>query len=54
MYKRQAHDEAKITDMDAQIVNQAVMEGVRDIVGKDGLASLDILELSTDVSGRRY
>ena len=49
-----AHDEAKITDMDAQIVNQAVMEGVRDIVGKDGLASLDILELSTDVSGRRY
>lgn len=51
---QRAHDAAKLTDLDAYILNEAIMKGIRNIVGDDNEIILDRIKLAGDVTGRRY
>jgi hypothetical protein len=49
---QRAHEAAKLTDFDADILNRAVMDGIRTLVRKDDI--IDRFKLQGDITGRRY
>lgn len=49
---QRAHDASKITDFDSDILNRAVMNGIRSLVKQDDI--VDRLKLAGDLTGRRY
>lgn len=49
---QRAHEAAKLTDLDVSVIQQAVMRGIRGVVGSDDV--VDRLTLAGDVAGRRY
>jgi hypothetical protein len=51
---QRAHEEAKLTDLDADLLNAAVLEAIRAIVGSGNATVIDRLEIGGDITGRRY
>lgn len=51
---QRAHDAAKLTDIDAMILDDVIMEGIRDMLGPEHNTTLDRIKLSGDLTGRRY
>lgn len=49
---QRAHEVAKLTDLDASVIQQAVMQGIRSVVGSEDV--VDRLTLAGDAAGRRY
>lgn len=50
---QRAHEAAKLTDLDVDILNDAVLTGIRRILGADDVI-VDRITLAGDVTGRRY
>ncbi len=51
---QRAHDAAKLTDIDAMLVDDAIMSGIRSMLGPQNEPKLDRIKLSGDLTGRRY
>ena len=51
---QRAHDAAKLTDLDAEIINRAIMEAIHELVGPEHRTIIDRINLSGDLTGRRY
>ena len=49
---QRAHEAAKLTDLDVMVLHDAVMRGIRSVVGAEHI--IDRLELAGDVAARRY
>jgi hypothetical protein len=51
---QQADLHSRVADLDVEIVEQNLVDAVRDLVGKDKAHIVDALRLTTDVAARRY
>ncbi|MBS0606788.1 MAG: hypothetical protein JSR57_07555 [Verrucomicrobia bacterium] len=52
MALQRAHEAAKLTDFDSEIINRAIMQSIRSLVGNNNI--VDRLELAGDLAARRY
>jgi len=51
---QRAHDAAKLTDLDVEILNAMTMNSIRNLVGTKHDTVIDRIQLSGDLTGRRY
>jgi len=51
---QRAHDAAKLTDLDAEMINRAIMDSIRELVGAEHQTVIDRINLTGDLTGRRY
>jgi hypothetical protein len=51
---QRAHDASKLTDIDAEIINRAIMESIHDLVGQEHRTVIDRINLAGNLTGRRY
>lgn len=51
---QQADAHSRVGDLDVEIIEDSLVEAVRDLVGRDRAHVVDALRLSTDVAARRY
>jgi hypothetical protein len=51
---QQADAHSRVGDLDVEIIEDNLVEAVRDLVGRDRAHVVDALRLSTDVAARRY
>jgi hypothetical protein len=51
---QQADAHSRVGDLDVEIIEDSLVEAVRDLVGRDRAQVVDALRLSTDVAARRY
>jgi hypothetical protein len=51
---QQADAHSRVGDLDVEIIEDSLVEAVRDLVGEDRAHVVDALRLSTDVAARRY
>ncbi len=51
---QQADAHSRVADLDVEIIEDSLVEAVRDLVGEDKAHIVDALRLTTDVAARRY
>jgi hypothetical protein len=51
---QQADAHSRVADLDVEIIEDSLVNAVRDLVGKDKAHIVDALRLTTDVAARRY
>jgi hypothetical protein len=51
---QQADLHSRVADLDVEIIEDSLVEAVRDLVGRDRAHIVDALRLTTDVAARRY
>jgi hypothetical protein len=51
---QQADAHSRVADLDVDIIEDSLVDAVRDLVGKDKVHIVDALRLTTDVAARRY
>ena len=51
---QQADAHSRVADLDVDIIEDSLVDAVRDLVGKDKAHIVDALRLTTDVAARRY
>jgi hypothetical protein len=51
---QQADAHSRVADLDVDIIEDSLVDAVRDLVGKDKAYIVDALRLATDVAARRY
>lgn len=51
---QQADAHSRVGDLDVEIIEDSLVEAVRDLVGRDRAHVVDALRLTTDVAARRY
>ncbi len=51
---QQADSHSRVGDLDVEIIEDSLVEAVRDLVGRDRAHVVDALRLTTDVAARRY
>jgi hypothetical protein len=51
---QQADAHSRVADLDVEIIEDSLVDAVRDLVGKDKAHIVDALRLTTDVAARRY
>jgi hypothetical protein len=51
---QQADAHSRVADLDVEIIEDSLVNAVRDLVGKDKAHLVDALRLTTDVASRRY
>jgi hypothetical protein len=51
---QQADAHSRVADLDVEIIEDSLVDAVRDLVGPDRAHIVDALRLTTDVAARRY